>query len=141
MALSVKQVDVWQGHVGDQPGQLAEGLATLSAAGADFEFILARRDDQSPGKSIVFVAPVKGARQTRAAAKAGLRKSKQVFAVRVEGDDQRGLAAGITRAIGAAGVNIRGFAGRVLGDGVGIYVSVESKKDAATAVKAIKALR
>jgi hypothetical protein len=43
MAYTVKKVDVWAGEIADRPGGLASTLAALSSAGANIEFVVARR--------------------------------------------------------------------------------------------------
>ena len=98
----------------------------------------------SPGattKLRAIVTPLNGAKQTRAARAIGFRKSSELQAVRVAGADRPGLAGAVAAALGAAGVNIRGFSGTVLGKQVVIYVSVDSKADAAKAARAIRKVK
>jgi hypothetical protein len=66
MDLLVERVDVWAATIQDRPGGLAEVLATLREAGADLQFIIARRTPGEPGKGIVFVTPLQSAREIRA---------------------------------------------------------------------------
>jgi hypothetical protein len=115
MKLQVKRVDVWMGQLDDRPGGLAEKLAALSATKANLEFVLARRSPERPGQAVVFLAPVKGARQDRAAASAGLGKAKNLFSVRVKGQDKPGLCACMIQAVASAGINLRGLSGMVIG--------------------------
>ena len=137
MSVSVSTVDVWRGQVDDQPGTLSAGLAALTAAGANLEFTVARRDDVD-GKSAVYTGPIKGAKQTAAAAKANFRKSAKIYALRVEASDRPGLAADVTGAAGSAGVNITEFFGAVQGKKVVAYFWLESSADAAKVAKALK---
>ena len=57
MDLLVERVDVWAATIQDRPGGLARVLATLREAGADLQFIVARRAPEKPGTGVVFVTP------------------------------------------------------------------------------------
>jgi predicted amino acid-binding ACT domain protein len=138
MSLQVTAVDVWQGQVPDTPGTLGQALDALAKAGADLDFGLARRDYEAPGNSIVFISPLKGVRQIAAAEAVGFHRSTKLHAVRVTGSDRPGVAGEVAAALGAAGVNIRGFSGTVLEKQVIIHVSVDSKEDSTKAVQAIR---
>jgi hypothetical protein len=141
MSVLVEEVDVWEGQVPDRPGTLSDALAALSASGADLEFTVARRDTKAPGNSIVFVGPLRGEKQSAAAAKIGFRKSTTLHAVRVESPDRPGFAAEVTGAVRGAGVNINEFFGTVLKYGVAGYFWLESKADVAKVAKAIHAVK
>ena len=78
MALKVSQIDVWVGSIQDRPGGLNDKLAALAQGGVNLEFIMARRAPDQPGKGVVFLTPIKGARQAKAAAAAGFRKTGSV---------------------------------------------------------------
>ena len=80
MKVDVSRVDVWAASIKDRPGSLAEKLDALAQAGADLEFAISRR--VKPGKGVVFVTPIKGPRQIRAARKAGLEKTKSLHGIR-----------------------------------------------------------
>jgi hypothetical protein len=67
MAYTVKKVEVWAGEVADRPGGVADKMEALSAAGANLEFVIARRAADKPGTGVVFVTPVKGVKQKSAA--------------------------------------------------------------------------
>jgi predicted amino acid-binding ACT domain protein len=138
MSLQVSKFDVWQGQVPDKPGTLGQGLADLAKAGVDLDFALGRPDQEPPGQAIVFVSPLKGAKQTEAAAAAGFRKSTQIQGIRVVGADRPGLAGEVAAALGAVGVNILGFHGVVLGKQVAIHVFVDAKEDVTKALRAIR---
>ena len=60
MALKVDKVDVWATTIEDRPGSLASKLNVLTQAGADLEFIIARRSPDKPGMGVLFVTPLKG---------------------------------------------------------------------------------
>ena len=74
MRIDISTVDVWAVSINDKPGALSEKLDTLAQAGADLEFVIARRSHEKPGKGVAFVTPVKGPKQIRAARKAGFEK-------------------------------------------------------------------
>ena len=140
MALEVSRVDIWVAGIEDQPGALAEKLAGLAEAGAELEFVLARRVPDAPGTAVVFLTPVKGTRQIKAAKKAGCRKSKSIHAVRVEGRDKAGLGAKITSALAGGGINLRGLSASVIGKRFVLHLALDSSADATKATRILKGL-
>ena len=91
MNLAVERVDVWAASIEDKPGGLAQKLATLAEAGADLEFVVARRAPDKPGTGVVFVTPLQGDAQTAAAAGAGFAVADSLRSLRVEGDNRPGI--------------------------------------------------
>ncbi len=138
MDLIVEQVDVWAAPVKDEPGGLANILAGLRDAGADLDFIVARRAPDQPGKGVVFVTPLRGDREIRAAAYLGFDVTRSLHELRVEGENKPGIAAQITEKLGAAGINLRGFSGAVIGTRFIIYIGLDSAEDAKKAEGIIK---
>jgi|SRR5262245_35401550 len=142
MAYTVKKVDVWAGEVADRPGGLAATVSALSSAGANLEFIVARRSAEKPGTGVVFVTPVRGGKQKAAAQANGLATTDSLHSVRVEGPDRAGLGAKMTEALAAAGINLRGLSGAAIGRRAVSYLAFDSATDAATAIGVLrKALR
>jgi hypothetical protein len=138
MAYSVKKVDVWAGDVADRPGGLAAAITALSSAGANLEFLIARRAPDKPGTGVVFVTPIRGAKQKAAALGAGLSLSDSLHSVRVEGPDRAGLGAKMTGALADAGINLRGVSGAAVGRRAVTYFGFDSGADADTAVRTLK---
>jgi len=128
MAYSIEKVDVWSGPIKDKPGGLTETLNTVTDAGANLQFLLARRAER--GAAVIFMAPVKGAGQARAAKKAGLSKSAGLVALRVEGPDKKGLGAAMSKALAEAGINLRGFSATAIGRKCVVYIAFDSARDA-----------
>jgi hypothetical protein len=136
MNFKVAKVDVWAGEIEDRPGTLAEKLEALENTGANLEFVIARRDQ--PGKSVVFLAPLKGAAQTRAAKQAGLAKAASLYSLRLEGPNRRGLGALITRALADAGINLRGLSAAALKRSHITYFAFDRAEDARRAGPILK---
>ena len=90
------RVNVWAASIKDRPGGLAKKLRVLADAGAELGFVIARRAPKRPGIGVVFLTPLKGAAQIKAAKKAGFRQTKGLHSVRIEGQDKPGLGARIT---------------------------------------------
>lgn len=139
MALKVTKTDVWAATIEDRAGGAADTLEALSKAGANFEMVLARRTDK-PGKGVMFVSPLKGARAIKAAQAAGLGKPQNIHSVRIEGGDKPGLGARIARALGDAGVNFRGINAAAIGRKFVSYIACDSAEDAAKAVSVLRKL-
>jgi len=138
MAYTVKKVDVWAGEIADSPGGLAEKLTALSNAGANFEFLVSRRAPDKPGTGVVFLAPIKGAKQKGAAQTAGLSTTDSLHSVRVEGPDRAGLGTKMSRAVADAGINLRGVSAAALGRRAVTYFAFDSAADADTAIRILK---
>ncbi len=140
MALKVTRADVWVASIDDRPGGLAEKLEALAEAGAQLEFVIARRAPDKPGTGVVFLTPLKGAAQTRAAKKPGFGKTESLHSLRVEGPDKPGLGARMTRAMAGAGINLRGLSAAAIGPRCVVHLAFDSAADANKAARLLKAL-
>ena len=140
MALKVTRVDVWAASIEDRPGGLAGKLAPLAEAGAQLEFVIARRASERPGTGVVFVTPLKGAAQIGAAKKAGFEKTESLHSLRVEGPDQPGLGAKMTQALAQAGINLRGLSAAAIGPRCVVHLALDSTADATKASRLLKRL-
>ena len=140
MALKVTREDVWVGSIQDEPGGLASKLAALAEAGACLDFVIARRAPDKPGTGVVFVTPLKGAKQAAAAKKAKLRKSRHLRSLRVEGTDKPGMGAKMTTALAEAGINLRGLSAAAIGRRFVAHIAVDKAADATKAMRVLKKL-
>ena len=138
MAYTIKKVDVWAGEIADRPGGLAATLVALSNAGVSLESVISRRAADKPGTGVVFLTPIKGAKQKSAAVTAGLKTSDTLQTVRVEGPDRAGLGTKMTKALADAGINLRGVSGAALGRRAVSYFAFDSAADADTAIRILK---
>jgi hypothetical protein len=138
MDLIVERVDVWAASIRDEVGGLAHLLTGLRDAGADLDFIIARRTAEKPGTGVVFVTPLRGDREVAVAAELGFNVTKSVKAVRIEGDNRPGITAEITEKLAAAGINLRGLSAAVIGTRFIIYIGLDSSADALEAADILK---
>src|SRR5260370_38282296 len=106
MKLKITRVEVWAAGIEDRPGGVAEKLELLASAGTNLGFILARRAPESPGLGVVFVTPLKGSTQFKAASDAGFLKTEILRAVRVEGSNRAGTAVKLARQMPVAGTSL-----------------------------------
>jgi hypothetical protein len=134
MSILVERVDVWAASIQDEPGALATKLEVLAEAGADLEFIIARRAPDKPGTGVVFVTPIRGDAEVAAAAEAGFAVTQSLHSVRIEGDNEPGICAVLCRKLAAAGINLRGLSAAVIGTRYIIYVAVDTEEDAVKAM-------
>ena len=138
MDLLVERVDVWAATIQDKPGGLAMLLDALRSAGADLQFIIARRAPDKPGTGVVFVTPLQNDREIRVAAQVGFNVSQSLHSVRVMGQDRPGAAAELTQKLAEAGINLRGFSASVIGTQFVAYVAVDSLGDANKAMEILR---
>jgi len=118
MKLDVTRVNVWAASIKDEPGGLAGKLDALAEAGANLEFVIARRE----------------------AKKQKFAKTSSLHSVRVEGPDKAGLGAAITKALADACVNLRGLSAAAIGRKFVMHFALDSSADATKAIRALKKL-
>ena len=140
MKLSVSRTDTWATVIDDRPGGLADKLTALAAAGANLELIIARRAPEQRGNGVVFVTPLKGAKQIKAAEAAGFQKTPSLHSLRVEGVDRPGLEAKVTKALAEAGINMRGLSAAAIGKRYVSHLALDTAKDAAKAAAVLRKL-
>ncbi|MGA1235962.1 MAG: ACT domain-containing protein [Limisphaerales bacterium] len=134
MNLIVERADVWAAPLQDRPGGLADVLETLKDAGADLDFIVARRDSKEPGKGVAFVTPLRGDAEVAAAAEVGFNVANSIHSVRIEGANERGLAAELVRRLADEGINLRSLSAAELGARFVMYIGFDTEQDAKKAV-------
>ena len=141
MDFRLSRVQVWSGEIPDRPGGAAAVLAPLAQAGANLEFIWTRRLTEKPGRGIIFLAPITGPAQTRAAQAAGLEKATDTVLLRIEGTDRPGVGHHLASCLAEAGLNLRGMSMTAVGGQFVAYVACDSPEDTAKAVQALAALQ
>jgi predicted amino acid-binding ACT domain protein len=144
MDLLVEREDIWAASVDDRPGALATTLSELADAGADLDSVVARRSPEKPGTGVVFVTPLRGDHEVQRAAALGFtvtsRTHSRHYSVRVEGADEPGIAAKLTKAIGGAGINMRGLSAAIIGTRFVMHIAVDSAEDEHAVVKLLSEL-
>jgi len=101
---------------------------------------MARRAFEKPGIGVVFLAPLNGVEQTKAASEVGFHRTETLHSVRIEGDDAPGLASKVTRCIAGAGINLRGFSASVIGKPFVAYLALDDEEDAVKVVSVLKGI-
>ena len=139
MAYTVSKLETWTGEIDDRVGALAAKLETLAKAEANLGMMIARRQPQHPGKGVVFLGPISGAKAEKAAAAAGLAKATNMAALRVEGPDKPGECQRLARKLADAGINLRGFSATTLGNKFVAYLAFDNNTDADDAAGLIQA--
>lgn len=129
MSFKLDRVHVWSGEVADQAGGVAAKLSLLAQAGTNLEYVYTLRRPEKPGAGILHVAPITGPLQVRAARAAGLAETSQPIVLRVEGDNQAGLAHRLTQQWALAGLSLHGLMMSVLGERFVGYVSFDTVAD------------
>ncbi len=109
MSFQLDRVHVWSVEVEDRAGGVASKLSALAQAEANLEFILTRRLASRPGTGILYVAPVTGPTQVRAARAAGFAETHDPVVLCVRGDNKTGLAHRLTQQWAIAGITLQGL--------------------------------
>jgi hypothetical protein len=128
--ITATRIDVWSATIEDHPGGLKEKLEALAIAGADLEFLIARRLHEAPGKGIVFLTPLRNQREIQAAEKIGLKKNSHVYSVRVIGPDEPGIAYRVTVALADEAINVRGVSAGRVGREFVMFLAFDTENDA-----------
>ena len=129
MELLVERVDVWAAPIQDRPGTVAALMKTLHKAGADLSFVIARRAPDKPGTGVVFVTPLRGEQEIRAASEAGFNVTNSLHSIRIMGQDKAGILAELAQALAEGGINLRGLTASVVGSQFVAYVGVDSLEE------------
>ena len=140
MALKVTKADVWSTTIQDRSGGAADKLEPLAKAGANFEFVFARRTPEQPGQGLALVTPVKGAKVIAAAKANGWDKAAALHSLRIEGTNKAGTGARIMRALADARISFRGLSAASLGTKAVCYIALDSAEDAAKAASVLRKL-
>jgi hypothetical protein len=130
MGFKLDRVHVWAVEVADQAGGVASKLALLAQANANLEFILTQRRADKPGSGMLYVAPVTGPLQVRAARAAGMTETHDPVVLRVEGDNEAGLAHRLTQQWALAGISMQGLTMTVMGNRFVGYAAFDTTNDA-----------
>jgi len=140
MDLIVDEEDVWIATLEDKPGALATKLTALAEAGADLDFVIARRSPERPGMGVVFVTPLSGDAELKAATAIGFSAINRLHSVRVEGDNDPGIGGIITTKLAAAGINLRGFSGAVIGTRFVLHLAFDTSQLQKKAIQVIEGI-
>ena len=135
MSFKMDRIHVWATEVKDEPGGVAAKLSRLDEAGADLEYVYTQRLPDKPGHGILYVAPIAGISQLKAAKVVGLHEVNDPIVMRVEGDNTAGLAHRLKHAWAAAGINLHGSIMTVLGTKFVGFVTFDSVEDANKAAR------
>jgi len=138
MQYTISKVDVWTRAIDDTVGSLAATLEPLADARVDLEFLVARRRTLVPGKGVVFLGGISGAKQAKAAAAAGLTKAMDITGLRVEGANKAGDCYRLSRILADAGINLRGVSASVVGRKYVLILAFDSADDAAQATRLLR---
>lgn len=130
MSFRLDRVHVWSAEVPDEAGGVAMKLHALAEAGANLEYVGTRRQTDRPGTGILYIAPVTGPEQIRAAKAAGMREVFSPVIVRVEGDNRAGLAARLTKEWALADISFTGLTMTVVGGKFVAFAAFDNPADA-----------
>src|SRR5262249_61367906 len=119
-------------------GVLGATLDPLADAGVDLEFLIARRRRLVPGRGVVSLGGVWGAKGARAAAAAGLTKAKDITGLRVEAANKPGDCYRVSRLLADAGISLRGVSASVIGRKYVLILAFDSADDATTATRLLR---
>jgi hypothetical protein len=135
--MKAKRVDTWAAAIKDRPGALAAKLKALSSAGANLEFVIARRSLEKRGAGVVFVTPIKSPKQARAA---GFKKTTALHTVRIEGANKRGQGARLAQAMAEKGLNLRGLSAAAIGNKFVCHIALDTGAGAHKAMRILRGL-
>jgi len=130
--------EVWAASLEDKPGTLSDKLSALAEVGADLDFIIARRAPDKPGAGVVFVTPLRGDQEIEAAGELGFAATNRLHSIRLQGQNERGIAGNLTQIVAKAGINLRGFSAAAIGTQFVMHMAFDSAEDARKATAVLK---
>ena len=130
MGFKLDRVHVWAGEVADRAGGAAAKLHMLAEAEANLEWVFTQRLPNKPGWGILYVAPVTGPAQQKAARAAGLGEVHDPVVLRLEGSNETGLAHRVTQQWALADISFQGLTMAVLNDRFVGYAAFDTTADA-----------
>ncbi len=130
MSFKLDRVTLWSGEVADQVGGAATKLSALAQAGANLEYVFTKRLPDKPGKGVLYVAPVTGPAQVKAARAVGLHEADHPVVRRIEGINEAGLAHKVTQQWAIAGISLQGLTMAVLNNSFVGYAAFDTVEDA-----------
>lgn len=130
MSFRLDRVHVWSCEVVDEAGGVANKLHALAEAGANLQYVGTRRQPDKPGSGVLYIAPVTGPEQIRAAKHVGLREVFSPVVIKVEGDNRAGLAARLTKEWALNDISFSGLTITVVADKFIGYAAFDNAADA-----------
>ena len=140
MTLAIRRIQVWCGEIPDRPGAAAAKLEQLAHAGADLEFVFTRPHRNKSDTSVLFIAPINGPDQVRAARAAELGPALDVAMLCVEGDNRPGFGYELMSRLAVAGINLRGVSISAMGGRFSAYLAFDNVDIATMAVQVLATL-
>jgi hypothetical protein len=140
MTLSIRRIQVWSGEIPDRPGAAAAKLELLARSGANLEFVFTRPHRSKPDTSVLFLAPINGPEQVRAARTVELGPAVDVTMLCVEGGDRAGIGYDLMSRLAVAGINLRGVSISALGGRFMAYLAFDNADVATQAVQVLATL-
>src|SRR5262249_7431555 len=140
MPFRMHKVQVWSEEIPDRPGAAAAILERLAHAGVDLEFVLTRPSRNDPQGSVIFVAPIVEPEHVEAAKQAGLKQSRDIVMLCVEGDNRPGIGYEIMSRIAVAGINLRGLSVSIVDHRYVSYLAFDNADELTLAIQLLATL-
>jgi hypothetical protein len=135
MSFKMDRVHVWAVEVKDEPGGVAGKLSLLDKAKVNLDYVYTQRLPEKPGHGMLYVAPIVGAEQVKAAKGAGMLEVSEPIVMKVEGDNTAGLAHRLKHEWAIANINLHGAILAVIGTKFVGYITFDSVEDANKAAR------
>jgi hypothetical protein len=140
MSFKMDRVHVWAIEVKDEPGGVAAKLSRLTDVGANLDYVYTQRSPNKPGYGLLYVAPLLGQEQVKAAKHDGWHEVFDPIVMRVEGDNVAGLAHRLKLEWAKANINLHGAILAVLGTKFLGYVTFDTVEDGNKAARILAEL-
>ena len=140
MPFRISRVEVWSTEVPDRPGAAAAILDALSRTGADLHYLFTRPHPTRSERTLIFLAPIVGPEQERAARSVGLGPAPDTPMLCVEGDNEPGIGSQVMGWLAVAGINLRGLSISAVGDRFAAYLAFDSPDSATSALQVLASM-
>ena len=140
MSFRISRVEVWSAEVPDRPGHRGRHPGRARPDRADLKYLFTRPHPSRPDCTVIYLAPVAGPEQERAARSVGLAPAPDTPMLCVEGDNHPGMASQVMGWLAVAGINLRGLSISALGDRFAAYLAFDSPASATSAQQVLASM-
>ena len=130
MSFKMDRIHVWAVEVKDTVGGVASKLSALAESGANLEYVYTQRLTDKPGCGILYVGPIVGIDQMKAAKAVGMTEVFNPIVMHIQGDNTAGLAFRLKMEWAKSGLNLHGSILCAIGGKFVGFVTFDNVEDA-----------
>jgi hypothetical protein len=140
MPLNIRKIQVWSGEIPDLVGAAAAKLEHLNRADVDLQFVFTRPHPRNPDMGLIFLAPIVGSEQIKAAYGVGLAPALDAAMLYIQGPNQPGMGYMLMSELAVARIPLQGLSISAAEGYFGAYLAFNNPDDASQAIQVLAML-